>query len=701
MRRRAPYLFAFALVVTEICSCGGGNPPPPVTVTVTTTATTVPVNSAALFTAVVTNSSNQNVTWAVAGGSTNGTISASGLYTAPAAVPSNPQVTVTATPQANPTVSGQASITVTVAVSVSPASATMQTLATTQFSARVQGSANQNVTWEVDGVAGGNATVGVINSAGIYEAPESVPVNATAGQTTFVTISAAAQVNPAASASAAVTITSSNQLAQNLPVELGTSGGNINDEDATECAGGTLGSLVVRAGTQYILSDNHVLARSDAASLGEAIIQPGLIDTPSPCSSAGSNTVAHLSQFINLEQPAGCTTNCSPPADAAIAQAVSGAVDTSGNIIELGDSSNGSGVPSNGPPASTILPVSSLIPNTTAVAKSGRSTGLTCGVIEATSLDVQVQYQHGLGGYNFTAMYQNQIAVNGGTFSAAGDSGSLIVSQAGAQPVALLFAGSSSETVGTPVATVLANLADSNNNTPTFVGPASRNPVVGCTSSGAVSFSASKSQDSSVKPSAAEISQAEVARDQRAHELMSDPAVLALGVDGSLDRPGHAAIIVFVQTGEPLVQRIPHAIDGVLTRVVTISSVPQAGVKTGLLGPRSTVEILKTLRRSAAVHPTPQRLAAATSVKNKYAGSLLGRPGILGVGVSASLDDPSEAAIIVYVESGKTHAPIPLELGGVRVRVKSTSKFRAYGWGRPRSYRIPSHHAGASLSPLR
>src|SRR5579875_822883 len=401
MRRCAVYLLFFAVSALGICSCGGGNPPPPVTVTVTTTATSVPVNSTALFTAVVTNSSNQNVTWSVAGGSANGTISASGLYTAPAAVPSNPQVTITATSQANPMASGQASITVTVAVSVSPASATMQTLATMQFSASVQGSVNQNVTWEVDGIAGGSTSVGVVNSAGIYEAPESVPVNASAGQTTFVTISAVAQVNPGVSASATVTITSPNQLAQNLPIELGTSGGNINDVDATECAGGTLGALVVRAGTQYILSDNHVLARSDAASLGEAIIQPSLIDTPSPCSSAGSNTVAHLTQFINLEQPAGCTTNCSPPADAAIAQVVSGAVDTSGNIIELGDSANGSGVPSDGPPASTILPVSALVPNSTAVAKSGRSTGLTCGVIEATALDVQCGGRFGVA-YRFS-----------------------------------------------------------------------------------------------------------------------------------------------------------------------------------------------------------------------------------------------------------------------------------------------------------
>ncbi|HEV2306198.1 MAG TPA: hypothetical protein VGR93_11805 [Candidatus Acidoferrales bacterium] len=672
MRRGALLLFTMAMLLLEAASCGGSGSRPPVTVTVAASPNSVPVDGTSFLTATVLNSSDQSVTWSVVGGAANGSISSTGVYTAPATVPANPQVTVTATPQANPLTSGQASITITISVAVTPASAIVQTLRISTFTASVQGSSNQSVTWEVNGIAGGNNSVGTINGSGVYQAPESVPANASSGQTINVTIEAVPQANPSLSASATVTVTSPNQLGQNLPIKLGTSGSNINDEDAAECAGGTLGSLVVRAGIQYILSDNHILARSDAAALGEGIIQPGLIDTPSPCSaSSGSSVVAHLSQFINIEQ-----TN--PPADAAIAQVVTSpaSVDSSGTIIELGDSAP-NGVPTDEPPASTILPVSSLVPNSTAVAKSGRSTGLTCSTIEAVNIDASVQYQRGLGGASFTAIYHNQISVNGGTFSAAGDSGSLIVSQAGAQPVALLYAGSSTDTIGAPVATVLANLADANKNTPTFVGPATRGPVAGCTSAGADALGAA-SQANPTKPTAAEIAKAEAVKNQKAPQLLSDPSVLAIGVGRSLDRPNHAAIVVFVQKGQPLVRPVPHTVGGVLTRVVAAPSLNKSGV----LDQQSTAELLKKSGLPERANPTPEQFASATSVKDKYSSSMVHQPGILGVGVTSSLDNPSDAAIIVYVETGKSHSPIPLELDGVRVRVKYTDKFRAYSWGR-------------------
>ena len=61
------------------------------------------------FTATVHNSSNQSVTWVVAGGAANGTIDLNGLYTAPGAVPAG-AVTVTATAQADATKSGNATV---------------------------------------------------------------------------------------------------------------------------------------------------------------------------------------------------------------------------------------------------------------------------------------------------------------------------------------------------------------------------------------------------------------------------------------------------------------------------------------------------------------------------------------------------------------------------------------------------------------
>lgn len=676
MRKHVLFFVLIASLLAGIAACGGGSHPP-VSVTVTDDGiTTVAAGGSIEFLATVMNNSNQSVTWAVSGGSANGTITSAGLYTAPALVPNPASVTVTATSQADTAAVGQASITVTVSIVVSPSTAIVQTLGTTSFSAAIHGSSNQSVTWEVDGIQGGSASVGTISAGGTFQAPESVPAIASSGQTTTVSVTAVSQANPAVSGSATVTVTSPNQLAQNLPIKLGTSGGNANNVNASECESGTLGSLVTRAGTQYILSNNHVLADSDAGSLGDNIIQPGLVDTPNPCvASSGSSTVAHLSQFINLQQP-------SPPADAAIAQVVSGAVDSSGTIIELGDSTSG-GVPTDEGPSSTVFS-GTLVPNSTAVAKSGRSTGLTCSTVEAINVDgIRVQYTQGLGGPSFTAVYNNQVAINGGTFSAGGDSGSLIVAQSNAEPIALLYAGSSTDTIGAPAQTVLNNLADTSNppNVPSFVGT-SDHVVSGCTSSGADALGATAQTTAS--PSAAELSNAENVKNQNTPQLMTEhPAVLAVGVAGSLDRPDRAAIILFLRKAEPLVSSIPHSVAGVPTRVISVDSLP----KSGALDPQSTAAFVKSAGAPGPANPTSEDLAAAKTVKEKYSASLMKQPGILGVGVTSSLDNPSEAAVMVFVETGKPHNPIPLELDGVRVRVKSTDKFRAYGWGHAKSRR--------------
>jgi hypothetical protein len=87
---------------------------------------------------------------------------------------------------------------------------------------------------------------------------------------------------------------------QPFPIQLGTSGGNISDISKGFCYGGTLGSLVQGEGKQYILSNNHVLARTNAASIGEDIIQPGLIDQNPTCYKDSNDTVADLSAFIRI-----------------------------------------------------------------------------------------------------------------------------------------------------------------------------------------------------------------------------------------------------------------------------------------------------------------------------------------------------------------------------------------------------------------
>src|SRR5205807_7707270 len=86
-------------------------------------------------------------------------------------------VMVTAVSQADPTKSASAKVTTTptaaVNVTISPTSATVATRGTQQFTATVQNTSNTAVTWQVNGVTGGNATVGTISSSGLYTAPAS------------------------------------------------------------------------------------------------------------------------------------------------------------------------------------------------------------------------------------------------------------------------------------------------------------------------------------------------------------------------------------------------------------------------------------------------------------------------------------------------------------------------------------------------
>ena len=363
-------------------------------------------------------------------------------------------------------------------VTVSPATASVDPFTTQSFSAQVQGSTNQAVTWQVNGVTGGGATTGIISTGGLYTAPHSISsslVPATNAPIT-VTITAISQATATATGTAIVTLTTQQQQTQTEPIELGTSGGNINDANGNYCCSGTLGSLLTRNGTLYILSNNHVLANSDTGIAGDPITQPGLIEVN--CQSASTHTVANLSEFFNLQ------TGPIPKIDAALAQVASGAVDTSGNILLLGSTLT-NGVPAPGAPASGtgLTPAQAIAaPYNGAVAKSGRTTGLTCSTILGTNVASSVSYYAHCGDTNaaFTVNYTDLVAVNGGDFSDTGDSGSLIVTQDTAEAVALLFAGSDTDTVGNPITDVLPDFLGAGNATPTIVGGATHQ-VIGCT----------------------------------------------------------------------------------------------------------------------------------------------------------------------------------------------------------------------------
>ena len=177
---------------------------PQVTVSVAPASAGVPISTTKQFSATVSGSANASVTWsingAIGGNATVGTISAAGLYTAPAAIPNPANVTVQATSAANPGSVGAATVTVqptpppAVTVSVAPSNVTVAPLATQIFTATVTNSANTGVTWSVNGIAGGSAVVGTISASGLFTAPGVPPNPAT------VNIQATSVASPGSSA---------------------------------------------------------------------------------------------------------------------------------------------------------------------------------------------------------------------------------------------------------------------------------------------------------------------------------------------------------------------------------------------------------------------------------------------------------------------------------------------------------------------
>jgi hypothetical protein len=341
-----------------------------------------------------------------------------------------------------------------------------------------------------------------------------------------------------------------NQAKQQTPVPLGVSGMNANFNG---CATGTLGSLVADAnGTQYILSNNHVLAREDAGAIGEQILQPGPADTN--CDAALTQPIAKLAKVVTIS---------SGNVDAALAEVLPNTVDPQGSILGLGGT-RADGTYVSGPPAATTTaPVVGM-----SVAKSGRTTALTCGSIQALDATVQVRYDAGR-----VKTYTGQVIVN--TVSGPGDSGSLFVEAATSKPVALLFAGDSSGqmAVANPISDVFAALADANGNAPHFVGGAE--VAVPCSAS--ASAQAATVTQASVSHGVREQRMADnVLRGavdvKRRHEqeLLDTDGVVGVGVGAAAQGVTQASVVLFVS---PTAARatLPTEVEGVPVRVIETS----------------------------------------------------------------------------------------------------------------------------------
>lgn len=219
-----------------------------VAVTISPTTATVSSGATKQFTDGVTGSTNTAVKWTASGG----TISTSGLFTAPT-VTSTTTFSVTATSVADPTKSASATVTVqppapSVSISISPTTATVSSGGTKQFTDTVTGSTNTGANWTASG--------GTVSTTGFFTAP-----SVTSATTITVTVTSIA--DPTKSASATVTV---QPPAQAVAI-------SISPATATVSSGGTIQFTDTVSGS----SDTAV----NWATSGGTISTGGLFTAPS------------------------------------------------------------------------------------------------------------------------------------------------------------------------------------------------------------------------------------------------------------------------------------------------------------------------------------------------------------------------------------------------------------------------------------
>lgn len=221
---------------------------------------------------------------------------------------------------------------------------------------------------------------------------------------------------------------------------------------------GTLGCLVRRGDVTLVLSNNHVLANSNDAAVGDAILQPGPIDG----GTTDTGLIATLDRFVPIEMSGGQSTCGAANAIAAVANWFARLGGSSARLEAVSTRSTGNLVD-----AATAVPVAAGIVDPAIlgvgpitgqaraelgmrVLKSGRTTGFTTGAIEQIEVTVDVGY-----GAGQVARFTDQVMA--GAMSQGGDSGSAVLDEEH-RIVGLLFAGSENTTVINRIEHVFAAL---------------------------------------------------------------------------------------------------------------------------------------------------------------------------------------------------------------------------------------------------
>ena len=695
MRQALTSRLLLALLALGVAGCGSLADPSQAgngSFSIQASALSVATNGEVAFHAALPSGDPAAVLWSVASGTNastlgEGHIDATGLYTAPGSLSADTAtVRIQASLPGNP--ASTASLTLTLhpgfVQPLLPQNVALTPGASADVTAQIAEVNAGRVQWSLANTPGGspasaNGALGTLSNTGCqrsseryttctvtYSAPSAVPagnvyvVAAVNGST--ITSPLRVLVNNRGIVSDPVT----HQAIQTGPLALGASGGNDGDFDTWEdsqgnsyvadCCGGTLGALVEDdQKNDYILSNNHVLAESDQGHVGDTIDQPGLIDGAcTPLSRPGSvlHPVGTLAYAVPL---ASRQTNV----DAALALAEPGAVDPSGSILGLGTPGH-DGVLTAAPPMAGQGETLTAGDLGMEVAKSGRTTGLTCSSLSAVDLTVKVDYYKDCAETQpyTTKTFTDQIGIGGAHFTDSGDSGALVLDASNSEAIGLYFAGGTDGdgnglSVANPIGDVLHELSTEAGSPLSLVGTSTAHPIACLRYDPAVPASLPV-----VAPSA--LAQAQTLAD-RAAEALRGNGILGAAAGHSLDSPGDPAIAVYVDNADVAV---PQTIDGLRTQVIVTDA---GSVARGAAPPMPALE--------AGLHLTPAALASAESVESRVAAQLMSDPAIFGVGVTQSRDNPAEAALLVLVDMSRSPQAMPATVDGLRVQYMRLHRF--------------------------
>ncbi|HEX9893354.1 MAG TPA: CARDB domain-containing protein [Gemmatimonadales bacterium] len=206
---------------------------------------------------------------------------------------------------------------------------------------------------------------------------------------------------------------------------------------------GTIGALVRNgSGQTFVLSNNHVLANGNDASLGDPALQPGPFDGGTLADQIGT-----LFAFKTID----FALNGRNTIDAALA--LTSEVSNS-TPLDDGYGTPGSSIYHDTNDDGLFDNLAGLL--NTPVQKYGRTTKLTKGTITGINASLTICYEVVIIFCVKSANFVDQLIIEPGTFSGGGDSGSLIVTDdLGKNPVGLLFAGSSTQTIANRIDLVL------------------------------------------------------------------------------------------------------------------------------------------------------------------------------------------------------------------------------------------------------